>query len=141
MSHYHKDAAICENSKLGCFPCTECRCVFLPASIAANDSLKQHAECFSQGPKSKSNSNCKCAQSGLCMQTFQCVSCHRSVRRQRLRKDNGGPENNRSPGRSLGRPPVNGLVLQGLQSQAAFQLARELNLNVAMENMGAQLVK
>lgn len=36
-------------SKLGCFPCAECRCVFLPPSIAVNDSLKQHAERSSQG--------------------------------------------------------------------------------------------
>lgn len=57
------------------------------------------------------------------VQTFYYVSCHRSVRRQRLRKDHSGPENNRSPGRSLGRPPVDGLVLQGLHVASCISVA------------------
>lgn len=84
-----------------------------------------------------------CAQSAQCVQTFYYVSCHRSVRRQRLRKDHGGPENNRSPGRPLGRPPLNGLVLQGLHVTSCISVTPRIgqNLNIAIKKPGNQMVK
>lgn len=152
MSHYHKDAEICEKSKLGCFPCTECRCVFLPASIAANDSLKQHAECFSQGPTG-------------CFFLFFLVPRPRVILIVRVRglacvckHSNMSHVTGLCGGSASGKTTVARKIIEALdvpwvvllsmdsfykvcKSQAAFQLALELNLNIALENMGAQLVK